>query len=109
MQTLDTAQDIRSDGGDNDLGPLAWVIEEIRKSLDGAVKSLRRFTREAEMALGDEVATLDVAPLRLARQQLHQAAGALEMVGIKPASAMLHACLLYTSPGAAFRWRACGG
>jgi chemosensory pili system protein ChpA (sensor histidine kinase/response regulator) len=59
-----------------DLGPLAWVLGEIQKSLDGVSKSLRRFAREA--GAGPEV---DPTPLRLARQQLHQAVGALQMVG----------------------------
>jgi chemosensory pili system protein ChpA (sensor histidine kinase/response regulator) len=35
------------ESGDNesvgsDLGPLAWVLDELRKSLDGATKALRR-------------------------------------------------------------------
>ena len=59
-----------------DLGPLAWVLGEITKSLDGVSKTLRRFAREA--GTGPEV---DPTPLRLARQQLHQAVGALQMVG----------------------------
>ncbi len=59
-----------------DLGPLAWVLAEIQKSVDGAAKLLRRFAREA----GD-APEVDGGPLRLARQQLHQAVGALQMVG----------------------------
>ena len=31
----------------NDLGPLAWVLDELRKSLDGATKAIRRFVRDA--------------------------------------------------------------
>jgi chemosensory pili system protein ChpA (sensor histidine kinase/response regulator) len=59
-----------------DLGPLAWVFGEIHKTLDGTGKSLRRFAREA-------VAEPDTGPLRLVRQHLHQAVGALTMVGHK--------------------------
>ena len=59
-----------------DLGPLAWVLGEIQKSLDNASKTLKRFARES----GGSVEA-DTAPLRLARQQLHQAVGALQMVG----------------------------
>jgi chemosensory pili system protein ChpA (sensor histidine kinase/response regulator) len=65
-----------------DLGPLAWVLDELRKSLDGATKALRRFVRDAEMARGSDLAELDASQLRIARQQLHQAVGALEMVGL---------------------------
>jgi chemosensory pili system protein ChpA (sensor histidine kinase/response regulator) len=59
-----------------DLGPLAWVLAEIQKSLDGAGKLLRRFAREA-----GNVPEIDGGSLRLARAQLHQAVGALQMVG----------------------------
>jgi len=65
-----------------DLSPLAWVLEELRKSLDNASKALKRFVREAGQAQGAELAALDASQLRLARQQLHQAAGALDMVGM---------------------------
>ena len=76
------------DSGDNelaigDLGPLAWVLEELRKSLDGATKAMRRFVRDAEMARGADLTELDASHLRIARQQLHQAVGALEMVGLE--------------------------
>ncbi|MEK9802368.1 MAG: hybrid sensor histidine kinase/response regulator, partial [Curvibacter sp.] len=66
----------------NDLGPLAWVLDELRKSLDGASKAIRRFVRDAEMARGSDLESLDASQLRIARQQLHQAVGALEMVGL---------------------------
>lgn len=66
----------------NDLGPLAWVLEELRKSLDGAAKAIRRFVRDAELARGSDLESLDASQLRIARQQLHQAVGALEMVGL---------------------------
>ena len=81
------AKDTPSSSGEldiavNDLGPLAWVLDELRKSLDGAAKALKRFVREAEAAKGSDLATLDASQLRIARQQLHQAVGALEMVGL---------------------------
>ena len=59
-----------------DLGPLAWVVGEIQKSVDGVGKLLRRFAREAAQG-GDS----EAGPLRMARQQLHQAVGALQVVG----------------------------
>lgn len=82
--------------GDNelavsDLGPLAWVLDELRKSLDGATKALRRFVRDAELARGSNLAELDASHLRIARQQLHQAVGALEMVGLGVPAKMLRA------------------
>lgn len=65
-----------------DLGPLAWVFEELRKSLDGANKAIRRFVRENEAARHSDLEAVDPAALRIARQQLHQAVGALEVVGL---------------------------
>lgn len=75
----------------NDLGPLAWVLDELRKSLDGAAKALKRFVREAEAARGSDLAALDANQLRIARQQLHQAVGALEMVGLAGPALVLRA------------------
>lgn len=82
--------------GDNelsitDLGPLAWVLDELRKSLDGATKAMRRFVRDAELARGADLTELDASHLRIARQQLHQAVGALEMVGLEAPAKFLRA------------------
>ena len=78
---------VASDIGVNDLGPLAWVLDELRKSLDSATKALRRYVRDAELAKGSDLNAADASQLRIARQQLHQSVGALEMVGfVSPAS-----------------------
>lgn len=74
-----------------DLGPLAWVLDEIRKSLDGAARSLKRFAREAETARGTNLAEIDTGQLRIARLQLHQSVGALEMVGLEAPAQLLRA------------------
>lgn len=76
-QTVASAQ-VASQG---DLGPLVWVLDELRKSLDGASNALRRFVRDAEIARTEGLTDLDASHLRISRQQLHQAVGALEMVG----------------------------
>jgi chemosensory pili system protein ChpA (sensor histidine kinase/response regulator) len=75
----------------NDLGPLAWVLDELRKSLDAATKAIRRFVRDAELARGSDLESLDASQLRIARQQLHQAVGALEMVGLPEPAKLLRA------------------
>lgn len=77
--------------GDQDLGPLAWVLDELRKSLDSAVKATRRFVREAQEVRDSDLAALDSSPLRMAKQQLHQACGALEMVGMPQVALLLRA------------------
>jgi len=74
-----------------DLGPLAWVFEELRKSFDGANKAIRRFVRETEQSRYDDLEAVDPGSLRLARQQLHQAVGALEMVGLVAPAQVLRA------------------
>ncbi len=90
MQTQSTPAS-QADAAGNDLGPLAWVLDELRKSLDGACKALRRFVRDAELARGNDLAELDASQLRIARQQLHQAVGALEMVGLGEPAKVLRA------------------
>ena len=74
-----------------DLGPLAWVLEELGKSLEGSNKALKRFLREAEGVSNSDLAALDAGQLRIARQQLHQAVGALEMVGMSAPALVLRA------------------
>jgi chemosensory pili system protein ChpA (sensor histidine kinase/response regulator) len=73
----------------NDLGPLAWVLDELRKSLESASAALRRFVRDTALARGTDMAGVDGGQLRIARQQLHQAVGALEMVGLAAPAHML--------------------
>jgi chemosensory pili system protein ChpA (sensor histidine kinase/response regulator) len=79
-----------SDPALSDLGPLAWVLDELRKSLDGATKAMHRFVRDAALARGSNLSELDTSHLRVARQQLHQAVGALEMVGLPAPARLLH-------------------
>ena len=87
---LDTTTDsLPTDSPLADLGPLAWVFDELRKSLDGANKATKRFVREAAQLEPGGLDAPDPAPLRMARQQLHQAVGALEMVGLEQPAQVL--------------------
>ena len=89
---LDTATDsLQPDAPLADLGPLAWVFEELRKSLDNANKAIKRFVRETEQSRSSDLEAVDPGSLRMARQQLHQAVGALEMVGLAPPAHVLRA------------------
>uniref|UniRef100_UPI0012DC98C0 hypothetical protein n=1 Tax=Pseudacidovorax intermedius TaxID=433924 RepID=UPI0012DC98C0 len=64
------------DGTTTDLGPLAWVNGEVRKSLENAAKAMHRHQLgRAPGQAGDE------ADLQAAVHHLHQAAGALQLVG----------------------------
>ena len=74
----------------NDLGPLAWVLEELRKAMANATRALRRFAQETRGLAPSELEIFDASQLRIARQHLHQAAGAAEMVGqAAPASLLM--------------------
>ena len=75
----------------SDLGPLAWVHNELCKSLEAATKSLKRFAKEAEDARGSDLAAADTSQLRAARQQFHQAVGVLEVVGLREPAMVLRA------------------
>ncbi len=74
-----------------DLGPLAWVHAELRKTLDNAVKQLQHFAHELDSAGQSDLAASDPAALRTVRQMLHQCAGALVMVGMAQTAVVLQA------------------
>ena len=75
----------------DDLSALAWVQEELRRSLDAAHKSLRRFVKDTETLTASDLDAVDPAVLRSARSQIHQGVGALELVGQPAAATMLRA------------------
>jgi chemosensory pili system protein ChpA (sensor histidine kinase/response regulator) len=85
------ATELDPDLANNDLGPLAWVLDELRKSLESASSALRRFVRDAAQARGQDMASVDTGHLRIARQHMHQAVGALEMVGLGAPASILRA------------------
>ena len=70
----------------DDLSALAWVQEELRRSLESAHKALRRFIKDAEAVSGSDVDAVDPAVLRTAHQQIHQGVGALELVAYRVTS-----------------------
>ncbi len=75
----------------DDLSAIAWVHDELRRSLDAAHKSLRRFLRDAEVVTGSDIDSVDPGVLRTARAQIHQGVGALELVGLPAAAIVLRA------------------
>ncbi len=75
----------------DDLSALAWVQEELRKSLEAAHKALHRALKEQLAAQQSDVEALDPAVLRTARQQIHQGVGALELAGLPAGAALLRA------------------
>ena len=75
----------------DDLSTLAWVHEELRRSLEAAHKALRRFVKDTEALANSDLDAVDPAVLRSARSQIHQGVGALELVALPAAAAVLRA------------------
>lgn len=75
----------------DDLSTLAWVQEEVKRSLEAAHKALRRFVKETEAGSSSDVDVVDPAVLRTAHQQIHQSVGALELVGLSTVAGVLRA------------------
>ena len=79
-----------------DLSPLAWVQEELRRSLGASRKALRRHLRDADafLALGEpgQGNAPDSAGLTVALRHLHQAAGVLALVEQAACATVLRAC-----------------
>jgi len=74
-----------------DLGPLAWLLDDLRKSLAAASQAIRRFVADAKAVKVGKFTSLDASELHMAHGQFHQSAGALEMVGQQSLAKMLRA------------------
>lgn len=91
MDTRTATPTATRSGPADDLSALAWVHDELRRSLDAAHKSLRRYVKESEALGGSDVDAVDPSVLRSARSQIHQGVGALELVGLPAAALLLRA------------------
>src|SRR3978361_718732 len=75
-----------------DLSTLAWVADELRRTLDTANRALLRPLREFETAPpGTAFDGTAAVALQQARGLFHQGAGALDMVGQSEGARMLRA------------------
>jgi chemosensory pili system protein ChpA (sensor histidine kinase/response regulator) len=81
-----------------DLSPLAWVQEELRRSLESVHKTLRRFLRDGDnrsstlSVLGGDLQPGAVSqPLAAAAAQLHQVSGVMALVGLPAGATLLRA------------------
>ena len=68
-------------GTARDLGPLAWVLNDLRQSMPMAIMGLRRAALASKSATLESEGWQDDINLLSARRQFEQAAGALAMVG----------------------------
>ncbi|MCO5976844.1 Hpt domain-containing protein [Ideonella oryzae] len=74
-----------------DLSALAWVQDELRRTLDNAHKSLRRQLRNQELQPAEVPAPASHPALQQARNLIHQGVGALELIGQVSAARVLRA------------------
>ena len=74
---------------ERDLGPLAWINDEVRRSLESTVKALLRYSRDVETAKVSDLEAIDTTGIRVAKQYLHQVKGALQMVGVGQAAELV--------------------
>ena len=59
----------------DDLSALAWVQDELRRSMEAAHKAMRRYLKEAEALTGSDVDAVDPGVLRTARAERRCAPG----------------------------------
>lgn len=84
MQLVDKQTTSDQELAVKDLGPLSWVIEELRKSFDVSIKSLKRFVQEASSSQSD-LAAIDTNLLRTTKHNFHLVTGALKLLEIEEA------------------------
>jgi chemosensory pili system protein ChpA (sensor histidine kinase/response regulator) len=65
-----------------DLSVLAWLAPSLRAALDDAAAELGHYVDEIQQT-PEALGARDTTALRLAGQQLHQAAGAVHIVGLR--------------------------
>ena len=85
MQLVDKPIMSDQDLSVKDLGPLSWVIEELRKSFDTSIKGLKRFLNESNATQSD-LAVIETNLLRNAKNNFHQITGALRLLEIYEAA-----------------------
>jgi chemosensory pili system protein ChpA (sensor histidine kinase/response regulator) len=90
MQHVDMSVNQDSDLAIRDLGPLSWVIEELRKSFDVSLKILKRFLAESSGEQSD-LSAINAGQLRSAKQHFHHIFGALKLLAIDEASVISEA------------------
>lgn len=73
-----------------DMGPLAWLLDQISDNLQSARTTLRRIVQQ-RVEVQDRLPGADAAALRGARTQVHQAGGAVELLGYFGAARLMQA------------------
>ena len=90
MQLVDSQTMPEQDLIVKDLGPLSWVMEELRKSFDVSIKGLERFLLETNATQSD-LSAFDAGQLRHAKRHFHQVFAALKVLQIDEAAILADA------------------
>nr|WP_246316111.1 Hpt domain-containing protein [Tepidicella baoligensis] len=70
---------------------MAWVMEELVRTLDEVDRTVTQFVQDNMAARASDLSEVDGTGLRVVRQHIHQAVGALEMVELAAAAQTLRA------------------
>ena len=76
----------------SDLSALSWVHDELRRSVDHALKALRRHVRECQSGVDFIQGLSGSTQLQIVQHHLHQSAGALELTGMSACAKLTAAC-----------------
>ena len=76
----------------SDLSALSWVHDELRRSVDHALKALRRHVRELESGVDFIQGLSGSTQLQIVQHHLHQSAGALELTGMSACAKVASVC-----------------
>ena len=76
----------------SDLSALSWVHDELRRSVELALKALRRHVRELESGVDFIQGLSGSTHLQTVQHHLHQTAGALELTGMSACARLAAAC-----------------
>jgi chemosensory pili system protein ChpA (sensor histidine kinase/response regulator) len=83
-------------GAAQDLGPLAWVLEDARASLIAAGNALCHIAWDERAEVSDHPGQADARYVREAQKKFHQSAGVLEMAGQPIAAKVLRSLAALT-------------
>ena len=90
MNTVSASNPAVASPPETDMGPLAWLLDQISDNLQSARTALKRAAQQQDDGVLGSVQA-EMTGLRTARTQVHQAAGAIELLGFFGAARLMQA------------------
>ncbi len=90
MNTVSASNPAVAPAPETDMGPLAWLLDQISDNLQSARTALKRAAQQQDDGVLGSVQA-EKTGLRTARTQVHQAAGAIELLGFFGAARLMQA------------------